>query len=117
MKKKVTRILAMIMMATLVITGALMSPIGKMKVEAAVGNVYATNLLKCFFTVPPASVKNLVIDQTKFWLPLLLKEIAAYPSAKIITLGEPVFQALVCSGFKKVNKYWAYCGNTTANGK
>ena len=44
MKKKVTRILAMIMMATLVITGALMSPIGKMKVEAAVGNVYATNL-------------------------------------------------------------------------
>ena len=77
-------------------------------------NVYATNLLKCFFTVPPASVKNLVFDQTKFWLPLLLKEIVAYPNAKIITLGEPVFQALVSSGFKKVNKYWAYCGNTTA---
>lgn len=77
-------------------------------------NVYATNLLKCFYTVPPASVKNLVFDQTKYWLPLLLKEIATYPDAKVITLGEPVFQALVSSGFKKVNKYWAYCGNTNA---
>ena len=47
-------------------------------------------------------------------LPLLQEEISAYPEAKIITLGEPVFQALVSSGFKKVNKYWAYCGNTTA---
>ncbi|MDD2354592.1 MAG: hypothetical protein PHS72_00780 [Lachnospiraceae bacterium] len=34
MKKKVTRIIAMIMMAALVITGALVSPVGKMKVEA-----------------------------------------------------------------------------------
>ncbi|MGE4588700.1 MAG: uracil-DNA glycosylase family protein [Acidaminococcaceae bacterium] len=77
-------------------------------------NVYATNLLKCFFTVPPASIKNFVSEQTGYWLPLLREEIAAYPNAKIITLGEPVFQTLVSSGFKKVNKYWAYCGNTTA---
>lgn len=78
-------------------------------------NVYATNLLKCFFTMPPAGVKNLVSEQTSYWLPLLQEEISAYPEAKIITLGEPVFQALVSSGFKKVNGYWAYCGNTTAN--
>lgn len=78
-------------------------------------NVYATNLLKCFFTLPPASVKNLVSDQTHYWLPLLLKEIALYPEAKIITLGEPLFKSLVSLGSKKVNKYWAYCGNTADN--
>ena len=58
MKKKVTRIIAMIMMAALVITGALVSPVGKMKVEARTisENIAITSLAQGDIITSGASV-------------------------------------------------------------
>lgn len=78
-------------------------------------NVYATNLLKCFYEVPPATIPNAVKEQTIYWIELLKKEIAQFPNAKIITLGEPVLEALVIAGSKKVREYWGYKGKNQAD--
>lgn len=78
-------------------------------------NVYATNLLKCFFVEPPATIKGAVSRYTPYWIDLLKEELAYYPNALIITLGEPVLNALITSGSKKVSKYWGYTGNTQAD--
>jgi hypothetical protein len=78
-------------------------------------NVYATNLLKCFYVAPPATIKNLVREHAPYWIELLKKELAQYPEAKIITLGEPVLDALVTNGSKKVREYWGYQGKNQAD--
>lgn len=78
-------------------------------------NVYATNLLKCFFVAPPATIKGAVSRYTPYWIDLLNEELAYYPNALVITLGEPVLNALIKNGSKKVRKYWGYIGNNQAN--
>lgn len=74
-------------------------------------NTYATNLLKCFYIAPPATLQNVVREHTPLWIGLLLKELSAYPDAQIITLGEPVLDALVTEGSRKVRDYWGYIGH------
>lgn len=78
-------------------------------------NVYATNLIKCFYMAPPASIRNAVRDHTPYWMELLKKEISQYPEAKIITLGEPVLDGLIIRGSKKVKEYWGYKGKNQAD--
>lgn len=78
-------------------------------------NVYATNLLKCFFVAPPASIPSAVKEHAPYWIDLLKKELAQYPNAQVITLGEPLLRALVTSDSKKVRDYWGYRGNNLAN--
>jgi len=78
-------------------------------------NIYATNLLKCFCAAPPATIPNAVKELTPYWIELLKNEIAQYPQAKIITLGEPVLDALITSGSTRVRDYWGYRGNNLAN--
>lgn len=78
-------------------------------------NVYATNLLKCFYEVPPASSPNLMKLHTPYWMELLIAELEQYPDAKVITLGEPVLKALVTNGYEKVRDYWGYNGNNQAD--
>lgn len=78
-------------------------------------NVYATNLLKCFYIAPPASIKNVVEEHTPYWIELLKKEIAQYPKAKVITFGEPVLDALITSGSKKVREHWGYQGKNQSD--
>ncbi len=78
-------------------------------------NVYATNLLKCFYVVPPASIPNAVSQHTPYWIELLKAELQQYPNAIIITLGEPVLKALVTNGSEKVRDYWGYMGKKQAD--
>lgn len=74
-------------------------------------NVFATNLAKNFFVSPPTSIKEIEVlkESKKYWLPLLESEIAEYPKAKIITLGEPVLNVLIKTNFDRhVRFYWDY---------
>jgi uracil-DNA glycosylase len=70
-------------------------------------NVYATNLFKYFYTIPPAQTIHVLNAHLQPNLELLKTEIALYPEAKIITLGEPVLQ-LLTSDKNLVKEYWNY---------
>jgi len=78
-------------------------------------HAYATNLLKCFFRVPPAFEAGMIERHLGAWLGLLKTELAAFPKAVVLSLGEPVIQAIVTSGFRKVRDYWGYEGNNRAD--
>ena len=77
-------------------------------------NVYATNACKCFFTKPPTAIyKHHGVDVIKasagLWLPLLHDELAHFPQATFISLGEPVLNLLVRDGGNRLMKsYWGY---------
>lgn len=74
-------------------------------------NVYATNLVKNFFTEPPTSIRevNVLREASKYWLELLKDEINNFPESVILSLGEPVLSVLVRSpGSAKVRDYWGY---------
>jgi uracil-DNA glycosylase len=74
-------------------------------------NVYATNVCKNFFTASPKDVNepNLIAVSAPHWLPLLRHELAWFPKATVISLGEPVLSALVSDGFSQdVKAYWGY---------
>lgn len=70
-------------------------------------NVYATNLFKYFYTIPPANTLGVLEKHLESNLELLQKEISVYKNVIIITLGEPVLKLLI--GPKaKVRGYWGY---------
>ena len=77
-------------------------------------NVYATNLCKNFFKRTPTQIeKTEAVDVIAFerphWLPLLRDELAWFPEAVVISLGEPVLRCLVRAGFaQNVKNYWGY---------
>lgn len=76
--------------------------------------VYATNACKCFFTDPPTTIKKRdKVDVLKLtaevWLPVLRSEMAAFPDAVVISLGEPVLPVLVKAGASPLMRhYWGY---------
>lgn len=80
-------------------------------------NVYATNLLKCFFMEPPASIKGVKVinEYAPYWIGLLKEELAKYPKAKVITLGQPMLNAIIINGSKNVRDYWGYQGKNQAD--
>lgn len=73
--------------------------------------VYATNLFKNFFVKPPTQIKEIdVFEQfPKYWLPLLLREIARFPGVPVISLGEPLLKSIILpdNGWR-VREYWGY---------
>jgi hypothetical protein len=74
-------------------------------------HVYATNLFKNFFTEPPTEIHNtgLFDEFSAYWLPLLKTEVEQFPSAPIITLGQPILKPLVHKGQEdEVKRYWGY---------
>lgn len=74
-------------------------------------NVYGTNYIKNFFKHPPTKIKEIDVlaIASSYWHPLLQKELAAFPDAIIISLGEPLLSLLVLDPDKrKVRKYWGY---------
>lgn len=75
-------------------------------------DVYATNLYKCFFNIPPADDQKILNRHFKIWMDLLIGELSVFKNATVITLGEPLIKQLVHSGSKKVKYYWDYTGNT-----
>jgi len=78
-------------------------------------NVYATNLLKNFFTVPPDKKRK---EDPEFfqkaadhWIPLLKEEIAEFENVPVLTLGEPVLNCLTNSPDWVLIRYsWGYEG-------
>jgi hypothetical protein len=74
-------------------------------------NVYATNLFKNFFIHPPTQIKeiNIFSEFLPVWLPLLNDELSQYENVPVITLGEPVLQAILNPEMpKKLREYWGY---------
>lgn len=74
-------------------------------------HVYATNYLKNLFVRPPTEIREIdVFDRfSRWWLPLLLEELAQFPGVPVITLGQPLLAALVReSAGPRVRDYWGY---------
>jgi uracil-DNA glycosylase len=78
------------------------------------GQVYATNVCKCFFTFPPTEVQkqyrvDVLTASAALWLSILRQELARFPDALVISLGEPVLSVLVAPGASRLLKhYWGY---------
>jgi len=68
-------------------------------------NVYATNVFKYFYTIPPEKTMNVIYSHLHKNLELLKKELANYPDVPIITLGLPVLK-LLANENKQVSYYW-----------
>lgn len=73
-------------------------------------NVYATNVFKYFYTVPPADTPHVLAAHLQPNLALLKEELSQYPDCPIITLGEPVLK-LLTDKKHKVRDYWKYKKN------
>jgi hypothetical protein len=78
-------------------------------------NIYATNLLKNFFTKPPDQIRKENSDfmqlVSAYWIPLLIKEISEFPNIPVLTLGEPVLNCLLkTSDWMLIRNYWGYIG-------
>lgn len=79
----------------------------------SLGNVYATNLFKYFYSDPPADTPGVLKQHLLPNLELLRKELAMFPGAVVLTLGEPVLKLLVLDDQSaKVRFYWDYDVNT-----
>jgi hypothetical protein len=76
--------------------------------------VDGTNVFKMVLTDTPTRLKKRGVDvlalihQAGGWLDLLADEVAQFPDALIITLGEPVLSFLVEDAPKKMRHYWGY---------
>lgn len=81
-------------------------------------NVYATNVCKNFFTAPPTTITEDVIDLSwPKWRPLLVEELARFPNAAILTLGKPILKVLVRdSAVKDLKHYWGHVGQNAVAG-
>lgn len=77
-------------------------------------NIYATNACKNFFTRPPTTIQrdsgiDVLEASAGVWLPVLKSELANFPHATILSLGQPVLSMLVRPGFDRTMRYyWGY---------
>jgi uracil-DNA glycosylase len=76
-------------------------------------NIYATNLLKNFFTVPPDTLRKkdpqFFRKAADYWIPLLKEEIEEFEKVPIMPLGEPVLNCLTNSpNWVLIRNYWGY---------
>jgi hypothetical protein len=74
-------------------------------------NVYATNYLKNFFVKPPTQIDEIDVFRLfgPKWFPLLQEELAQFPQAPVIALGQPLLGALVLGDASRlVREYWGY---------
>jgi len=70
-------------------------------------NVYATNIFKYFYKIPPAKTMNVLQKHLPENLNLVRKELSNFPDAIVISLGEPVLQLLAGTD-RKVREFWDY---------
>lgn len=78
-------------------------------------NIYATNLLKNFFTIPPDSLRKqnpqFIQKAANYWIPLLKEEIKEFENVPILPLGEPVLNCLTTSpDWVLIRNFWGYEG-------
>lgn len=84
------------------------------KLGFSLENVYATNVCKNFFKQTPTQIKearriDVIGLSHRQWMPLLQEELAWFPNAAIISLGQPSLRCLVRPGFSHdVKSYWGY---------
>jgi len=79
-----------------------------------IAHIYATNLFKYFYTIPPADTLDVLQRHLAPNIQLLIEELVAYPNAPIITLGKPVLGLLATAGSREVKDYWGYTVETGA---
>ena len=82
-------------------------------------DVYATNFVNTFFTVPPASVKerDVLGIAGGYWRPILEQQLAAFPRAPILALGQPLLRQLAFApASRMVRDYWGYVPHWKAGG-
>ena len=77
------------------------------ELDISIQNVYATNIFKYFYSIPPADTPDVLIKHKTQNIELLNKEIECYKDSPIITLGEPVLRLLTNEG-EKVRDYWNF---------
>ena len=77
--------------------------------------IYATNLYKCFFNIPPQDDEKILTRHFRYWIELLIEEVNTFPDASVITLGQPVIKQLIHTGSKELKTYWDYIGNSTSS--
>lgn len=78
-------------------------------------NIYATNLLKNFFTVPPDKFRKghpeFFGKASDYWVPLLKKELEEFENVPVLPLGEPVLNCLTRSpDWVLIRNFWGYEG-------
>jgi hypothetical protein len=78
-------------------------------------NIYATNLLKNFFTRPADRINKedpqFYQKAADYWIPLLGEEIEEFENVPILPLGEPVLNCLTTSSdWVLIRNYWGYEG-------
>lgn len=73
----------------------------------SVNNVYATNVFKYFYTLPPADTIEVLSLHKQPNIRLLEYELSLLGSCPVVTLGEPVLQ-LLCGEECKVRYFWGY---------
>ena len=78
-------------------------------------NIYATNLLKNFFPVPPDIMRDkdpqFFQKAADHWIPLLREEIEEFENVPILPLGEPVLNCLARGPDRVlIRNYWGYEG-------
>lgn len=79
--------------------------------ELTIENLYATNIYKYFYSIPPAKTPHILFNHLQPNLEVLKRELNEFPDTPIITLGEPVLQ-LLANEKAKVRDYWGYEKNT-----
>ncbi|HEU0053796.1 MAG TPA: hypothetical protein VFQ39_11480 [Longimicrobium sp.] len=73
-------------------------------------NVYATNLVKSFSVEPLAEYDDpeLLRAFAGRWMGLLLRELAEFPAAPVVTLGQPILAVLAKDGApRRVKHFWS----------
>jgi uracil-DNA glycosylase len=79
-------------------------------------NIYATNLLKNFFTRPPDRINKedpqFYQKAADYWIPLLREEIEEFKNVPVLTLGEPVLNCLTKGPDQILIRYsWGFEGS------
>ena len=78
-------------------------------------NIYATNLLKNFFTIPPDKKREedpqFLQKAAEYWILLLKEEIKEFENIPVLTLGEPILNCLTKTSKQVLIRYsWGYEG-------
>ncbi len=77
------------------------------QLEIEFENIYATNIIKYFYSDPPARTLSVLKSHLPENLELLKQEIVIYQKCPILILGQPALQLL--AGEKaQVNRFWDY---------
>jgi uracil-DNA glycosylase len=82
--------------------------------DISIENVYATNLFKYFYTIPPADTTEVLQNHLTLNLNVLKQELAAYKNTPVIVLGETILQ-LLTTNKTMIRTFWDYNKKTRAS--